>query len=119
MKIKFSSFAFRDGPAPEDAGAIIDCRAMRNPHHDPVLRELTGMSPDVQEFVRCDPKFKPKFDEAWRMAEHTGHVAFGCFGGRHRSVAMVELLAREMKLGGHEVTIDHLAIHFPFSPSAS
>ena len=109
-KIKFSSFSFKNGPTPQEAGFFLDCRAMRNPHHDLVLRGMTGVDKDVQEFVRCDPKFKSMFDEAWRQAEYTGHVAFGCHGGRHRSVAMAEILGREMRSVGHDVTIDHLAL---------
>ena len=109
-KMKVFSFGFRDGAPPQDAGFVLDCRSMRNPHHQPALRELTGKDIDVQAFVRTDPRFKPLLDEALRMANDGEPVAFGCFGGRHRSVAMAELLAQELRNIGNSVETIHRAL---------
>jgi UPF0042 nucleotide-binding protein len=109
-KIKLFSFSFRDGAPPREAGFVLDCRNMRNPHHQALLRPLSGVHVEVQEFVRTDPKFKPMFDEALRMANYGEPVAFGCYGGRHRSVAMAELVARELRTFGNCVEVEHRAL---------
>ena len=110
MKVKISSFSWKSGAPPADASFVVDCRPMRNPHHVPQLRELTGRDRPVQDYVLTDPKFKPMFDEAVREADYGNHVAFGCFGGRHRSVAMAELLAQEFTKSGHQVELAHHAL---------
>jgi RNase adapter protein RapZ len=107
---KVLSFSYRDNEVPNDAGLVLDCRPMRNPHHDPRFRPLTGLSQDVQDFVMCDPKFKALFDDALRASIDGDKVAFGCYGGRHRSVAMAELLAKELGKLGHSAKVEHLAL---------
>ncbi len=105
--MQLTSFGYRNG-APLHTTFIVDCRAMRNPHFDPELRALTGQSEAVKDFVAADPRFNSLFDLALRYAdEDNAHIAFGCFGGRHRSVAMVELLAARLQEDGYSVRINH------------
>ena len=113
MKIKITSFSWKTGGPPADAAFVMDCRLMRNPHHLPKLRDLTGRDRAVQEYVMTDPKFKPMFEGALGEALHGNHVAFGCFGGKHRSAAMAEMLATELRKAGHEVEIVHSVLGVP------
>ena len=110
MKLTVYSFSFRDGGVPDDADFVQDCRRMHNPHHDPELRPLDGRDARVQAFVRQDGKFKPMFDHAVEAATYGEKIAFGCFGGKHRSVAMAELVAEELRHQGHHVDVQHWAL---------
>jgi UPF0042 nucleotide-binding protein len=112
MKVKLSSFAYRsgDGHPPADATLVLDCRDLRNPYRIAALKPLTGLDAAVQDYVRCDPAHKTFIDRVLREAQYGGHIAFGCMGGRHRSVAMAELLAKELRQLGHQVTVVHTAL---------
>jgi UPF0042 nucleotide-binding protein len=83
---------------------------MRNPHSIADLRELTGRDRPVQSYVRTDPRFKPIIDEALHEAGLGRSIAFGCYGGKHRSVAMAEILAEALRKAGHDVAIQHIAL---------
>lgn len=103
--IKLTSFSYRNGAPPKDATTIIDCRPMRNPHHVMSLRPLDGRSLDVQDYVGCDPLFRDMRQEVLRACVKTSptgmappvSIAFGCFGGRHRSVALAEMSAKMLR----------------------
>jgi len=110
MKLTVYSFSFRDGAPPQDADFVQDCRRMRNPHHFPDLRPLDGRDARVKGFVREDVRFKPIFENAVQAASYGEKVAFGCFGGKHRSVAMAELVAEELRHQGHHVEVQHRAL---------
>jgi UPF0042 nucleotide-binding protein len=110
MKVKVSSFSWKHGAPPSDADFVVDCRPMRNPHHSPELRPLTGRDRAVQDFVKSDPRFNNLLDAATDEAVGGRHVAFGCFGGRHRSVALAELTAETLRRAGHTVDLVHVAL---------
>jgi RNase adapter protein RapZ len=115
--VNLTSFGFRHAP-PQHAELLFDVRFLPNPHFEAGLRAGTGLDAKVAEFVfRGEPAaglmerlrgllafLLPLYD-----AEGKAYisVAVGCTGGRHRSVAVVEALARELRAGGREVNVTH------------
>jgi UPF0042 nucleotide-binding protein len=115
--VNFTSFGFRHG-LPSGADLVFDVRFLRNPHFHPTLRPKTGLEPEVAAYALDEERgvallerlrdllqFLLPLYEAEGKADLT--VAIGCTGGRHRSVAVGEALAPELKRGGREVTVTH------------
>src|SRR4029078_11094909 len=101
------SFPFRDG-LPLDADWVLDCRMLPNPHYDPQLRPLTGRDAPVVDYLKRDAHVRRYVDDVEALLkrwlpeiarENRSHVtvAFGCTGGRHRSVFIAEELARRLR----------------------
>jgi len=101
------SFGFKSGDVPNPPAQVIDVRRMRNPYYDPILRPIDGRDAKVQNFVRHDPRFHELRTTAIGMLEDGDAIAFGCMGGRHRSVAMTEIVAAQLREEGHEVEVVH------------
>lgn len=106
MRLTLSSFGYKFGIQPE-ADWVVDVRFLRNPFWDPELRSHTGLEEVVQRYVLDDPtsqQFVERLESLlrWLLAEYRAHnrrflhVALGCTGGRHRSVAVAEELARRL-----------------------
>ncbi len=106
LAVSLVSFGYPRG-LPPDADLVFDARFLRNPHYDPILRPRTGLDPEVGAYVAADPDFKLFFVKVAELVEmllprfvQEGKkyitVAIGCTGGRHRSVYLVELLARRL-----------------------
>ncbi|HBH38184.1 MAG TPA: RNase adapter RapZ [Curvibacter sp.] len=104
LTLVFESFAFKRG-IPVDADYVFDVRMLPNPHYEPELRPLTGRDAPVVDFLRAQPEVVrmhghiQAFLEQWLDALSHNHrsyvtVAIGCTGGQHRSVYLVEELAR-------------------------
>ena len=104
LVLTFQSFGFKHGP-PRDADLCFDCRFLPNPHYVAELRPLTGHDSRVVEYVGREGKLDAFYGHLVPMleflvpqyhAEGKAHlnVAIGCTGGRHRSVAITEHLAR-------------------------
>jgi RNase adapter protein RapZ len=109
LPLRVMSFGYAGGSMPANV-LVVDCRNMRNPHSHLTLRPLTGMHAEVQQFVQESPGFANLLQEGWELAQRDGAVAFGCFGGRHRSVAMAELLANDLRAVGKLVQVEHRAL---------
>ncbi len=103
LAVTFQSFGFKHGP-PRDADLVFDVRFLPNPHWEPALRELTGHDTRVLEYVARGGKLDEFYDRIVPLldfllpeykAEGKAHlaIAFGCTGGRHRSVAIADHLA--------------------------
>ena len=103
LAVTFQSFGFKHGP-PRDADLVFDVRFLPNPHWEPALRELTGHDTRVLEYVARGGKLEEFYERIVPLldfllpeykAEGKAHlaIAFGCTGGRHRSVAIAEHLA--------------------------
>ncbi len=103
LAVTFQSFGFKHGP-PRDADLVFDVRFLPNPHWEPALRDLTGHDTRVVEYVARGGKLEEFYDRIFPLldfllpeykAEGKAHlaIAFGCTGGRHRSVAIAEHLA--------------------------
>jgi RNase adaptor protein for sRNA GlmZ degradation len=88
------SFSKKRGPRPPPNAVVIDARSIQNPHHDKNLRKLNGTHKTIQELV-LDTTTGPLLLLQGMEAFREGHdVAYMCFGGKHRSVALATILAR-------------------------
>lgn len=105
--IEIMSFGFKYG-RPQGGHMVFDCRDLPNPHNVPALKALTGKDEKVKLMVCAHPESGTILDRAV-MAAGNGieKIAFGCIGGRHRSVAMAELLADILKRVNYEVRVVH------------
>ena len=99
------SFSFRKG-IPEGY-VIYDCRSMPNPHHNPLLQPLTGKDKAVRDFVISSEAAKHMVMDAMRDVRRGHKVAFGCVGGRHRSVSMAILTQEWLALTKTTVDVIH------------
>jgi UPF0042 nucleotide-binding protein len=117
MTVTVSSFGFARG-VPPAADLVFDMRYLDNPHWQPDLRELTGLDEPVGAHIRKDEAFAANFarirdlliDLLPRYAAQGKsyvNIAFGCTGGRHRSVFMAEQIAAALRAGGFSPTVLH------------
>jgi UPF0042 nucleotide-binding protein len=118
LSLLFESFAYRHGVAP-DADFVFDARALPNPHWDARLRPLSGRDEGVREYLEAQAdvleyrRHVSDFLDIWlpRMRSSTRSyvtIAFGCTGGRHRSVYLAETMAAHARAQGwHEVATHH------------
>jgi UPF0042 nucleotide-binding protein len=111
------SFGFRYG-TPQSVELLLDVRFLPNPYFDAQLRARSGREREVSDYVLGSPRGEAFFERlrGWLdfllpLYEAEGKayitIGFGCTGGRHRSVAVVEALARALRESGHEVNVDH------------
>lgn len=116
MALLLQSFGFRFG-VPRESDLVFDVRFLPNPHFISELKHKTGTDPDVRRFALDNPlgrTFLDKIGEllAFLLPEYRREgksyltLSIGCTGGRHRSVAVVETLRRD--LAGHQLKIDVL-----------
>ena len=118
LAITFQSFGFKYG-ASRDADVMFDVRFLPNPHYEPDLRPFTGKDPRVVEFINRDGALDELYEHLdplldyllpQYLAEGKSHlvIAIGCTGGRHRSVAIAEHLAKRYRSdGGYLVDVAH------------
>lgn len=118
LSLLFESFAYRRG-VPADADFVFDARGLPNPHWNAELRPLSGRDQVVREFLEMQPEAGEYFTQVaafldtWlpRMQSDTRSyvtIAFGCTGGRHRSVYLAERLAEHAReRGWAEVAVYH------------
>jgi len=108
----FESFAYRRG-VPGDADFVFDARVLPNPHWQPDLRPLTGRDGPVRAYLDAHEDVQRyvaqvnDFLDTWlpRLRGETRSyvtVAFGCTGGKHRSVYLTERLAEHARTQGWE-----------------
>ncbi|QWF80448.1 RapZ C-terminal domain-containing protein [Amycolatopsis sp. CA-230715] len=117
MLVRVESFGFLHADYRERIGTpdlVVDVRALlRDPHHDPLMKQRTGEDPVVYAHVLRTPGALVLVDSlaatARELASLTGRtvrVAFGCAGGRHRSVALADAVAD--RIPGALVTHHHI-----------
>jgi RNase adapter protein RapZ len=110
VSLLFESFAYRRG-VPSDADFVFDARGLPNPHWDARLRPLSGRDREVREYLDTQADVNEyttqvaAFLDNWlpRIQADTRSyitVAFGCTGGRHRSVYLAETLAAHAREHG-------------------
>lgn len=117
LTLTLMSFGYARG-VPRDADLVFDMRFLKNPHWVPDLRPLTGRDPAVSGYVQSDPAFGPAFAAIMglltlllpgyaREGRAYLTVAFGCTGGRHRSVAVAEAMAAGLEAAGWGNAVVH------------
>ena len=117
MTVSVSSFGFSRG-MPPIADLVFDMRFLDNPHWDPVLRPQTGQDAAVADHIRQDPAWFEAFARIRDLvllllpryqAQGKAYVniAFGCTGGRHRSVFAAEQLAAALTAAGYTPGVLH------------
>jgi UPF0042 nucleotide-binding protein len=117
LNITVMSFAFRNG-LPREADLVFDVRFLRNPHWVDELRPQTGQSSQVATYVEGDSAFEGLWTHVTGFLEtalpryqdegkHYLTVAFGCTGGKHRSVALAEKLQNWFKDQGYPARVQH------------
>jgi RNase adapter protein RapZ len=117
LQVAVESFGFKHG-LPLDADIVMDVRFLPNPHWEDDLRPLTGHDPAVRDYVletAVAASFIDHLDALLSdvlpayQAEGRSYltVAIGCTGGRHRSVAVAEELARRFRERGVAVRTSH------------
>jgi len=117
LKVTVTSFGFKYG-IPVDADFVADMRFLPNPFWIPELRSGTGKDPEVSDYVMSQPGAAEFLDGYVPVLEGVAEgyrregkrfmtVAVGCTGGKHRSVAMTEEIARRLSVAGFEARPTH------------
>ncbi|KAG0922397.1 hypothetical protein G6F32_014685 [Rhizopus arrhizus] len=118
LSLLFESFAYKRG-VPAEADFVFDARVLPNPHWDPELRALSGREPGVRDYLEAQPDVQRylaqlmDFLDTWlpKLGDGTRSyvtVAFGCTGGKHRSVFLAERMARHAReMGWEDVATYH------------
>jgi len=97
---------------------VLDVRFLRNPHYDEVLKIKTGQDDEVGQYIMKDPVFEKSWEKISELVltllpqyQKEGKsyftIAFGCTGGKHRSVFMAEKLARLLESKEFNVNLNH------------
>lgn len=120
LNISLMSFSYRHG-LPREADLVFDVRFLRNPNWDKDLKIKTGISPDVQNYVRADEAYGAFIKNLQAMldillpryeAEGKNYltIAFGCTGGKHRSVTVAEDMGKFLERKNINFNIHHREI---------
>jgi len=111
------SFGFSKG-VPEDADLMFDVRFLPNPHFIPKFRPFTGRNPQVARYILSFPQTKEfiaRISELLvyliphyiREGKSYLTIAFGCTGGKHRSVLIAEEVKKRLAQAGYNVKVVH------------
>lgn len=117
MHIDVRSFGFKFGPM-TDGDLVFDVRCLPNPFYIPELKEKTGLNKEVADYVMSFDDAKILFEKLSDLLDFLiplykkeGKsqlvVAFGCTGGKHRSVTFAEALAKHLREKSYNVRISH------------
>ena len=111
------SFGFSKG-VPEDADLMFDVRFLPNPHFVPKFRPFTGRSPQVARYILSFPQTREFIKRISQLLAYLiPHyiregksyltIAFGCTGGKHRSVLIAEEVKKRLAKAGYNVKVVH------------
>jgi len=117
MQTRVVSFGYKHG-LPVDVDLVLDCRFLPNPHWVEELRPQTGLDSDVSDYVLGQPaaaEFLQQMEGLLGLllpayvAEGKAYltIAFGCTGGRHRSVVIAEAVAEVLRSRGLAPVVLH------------
>ena len=115
--INIQSFGYKHG-MPLDADMVFDMRFIPNPYYVPSLKELTGNSMKVKNYVlrqqvtvefmeKIVPLLEEMIPAYMQEGKYHLNIACGCTGGHHRSVASANELARIFREKGYRITLAH------------
>ena len=115
--LTIASFGFARGVS-RTADLVFDMRFLDNPHWDPELRPLTGMDDRIRHRLEQDAGWAPALDKVeallidwipryWAAGKSYVTVAFGCTGGRHRSVCAAVEMAERLRRAGFSPNVRH------------
>jgi UPF0042 nucleotide-binding protein len=117
LLVSLVSFGYKFG-VPTDADLMFDVRFLPNPHFVPKLRAFTGKDPKVRRYIESFPQtgeflrrmtglltyLIPHYIEEGKSYLT---IAFGCTGGKHRSVMMAEWLKKALEKKSHDTRVMH------------
>jgi UPF0042 nucleotide-binding protein len=117
MAITVKSFGYKYGSAP-DADLLLDVRFLPNPYFEDHLKNKSGLDPDVAEYVINRQETRDFLEHVYallsfllpryvREARAYLTIGIGCTGGRHRSVALAEIVGRGLREQGYDVMVRH------------
>lgn len=117
LAVSIQSFSYKRG-VPRGVDMIFDCRFLSNPYWSPALRALDGRDSQVVDYIKTDARFAEFYQKLYdlisfllpaHLEEGKAHlsIGFGCTGGQHRSVAMVELMGTALAQAGWPVAKRH------------
>ena len=115
--LSIMSFGYKHG-MPDEADWVLDVRFLPNPFYVPALKELTGRNKKVKDYVLSNPeagKFASRvtgmildlIPSYIKEGKYHLTIAFGCTGGRHRSVVMAEAVAERLEEIGRIASVKH------------
>ena len=121
LRVNVLSFGYKYG-IPVDSDLVLDCRFIPNPHWIPELRPLNGLdkpvsdkvlgSDGVEDFVKSYVGVVQKMIPGYfREGKKYVTIAIGCTGGKHRSVAIAEEIARQLTTSSKDLEITAHATH--------
>ena len=121
LRVNVLSFGYKYG-IPVDSDLVLDCRFIPNPHWIPELRPLNGLdkpvsdkvlgSDGVEDFVKSYVGVVQKMIPGYfREGKKYVTIAIGCTGGKHRSVAIAEEIAKQLTAAASEIEISAHATH--------
>lgn len=117
LSVTVMSFGYKNG-VPREVDMVLDARFLKNPHWVEDLKPFTGQDKSVQDYIKEDKGLEPFYVHVEALVEwllpryaHEGKsyftIAFGCTGGKHRSVYLAERLAEKIKSLGYPMVIRH------------
>ncbi len=117
INVIISSFGFKFG-LPQDSDYVLDVRFLPNPNYVDELHPLSGRDQEVRKYLSGFEALETFINRAEELLDFiasvypgTGknqlHIAIGCTGGRHRSVAVSEILGNNLKKRGNSVIVKH------------
>lgn len=115
--VRLLSFGYKNGLPPE-CDMVFDMRGLPNPYYVQDFKKRTGLEPSVADYVFSFPQAEDLCERIEQliltmlpMLNKEGRaslcVGIGCTGGQHRSVAITERLAADLRLGGKEIEVVH------------
>jgi UPF0042 nucleotide-binding protein len=122
-QLAIMSFAYSRGEPP-DANLVFDMRFLRNPHWQEALRPLSGLDEAVGDYIAGDAAYAEALSRIEALlftllplyqadGKAFVRIAFGCTGGRHRSVHVAERVALRLRAAGFSPNLDHRDLAAP------